>query len=157
MKPLPILPLGIADSSPIISLARIGQAQLLDGHFDRLIAPQTVAGEVGPLPPFIIVLPDLEPNPHHPFPADIDPGEAQVLLHGFVNPVSTLLLDDLAARTYAEQSGLEVMGTIGIVLRSKRQRRVERVRPLLMQLREAGMFSSDALLARALHLAGEAP
>lgn len=50
-----------------------------------------------------------------------------------------------------------VIGTVGVALLAKDAGAVPLVAPVLDELVAAGMRASDALLARALHLAGEKP
>jgi len=50
---------------------------------------------------------------------------------------------------------MKVIGTLGIVLRSKQRGSIDRVKPLILKLIDAGMFLDHDLLERVLSLAGE--
>ncbi len=52
-----MIALGVANSSPLIGLERIGEWNLLGAQFERLVVPPAVAREVGDLPPLIVVQP----------------------------------------------------------------------------------------------------
>lgn len=139
----------------MISLYRIERIHLLDGHFQRLLAPETVRNEVGRLPPFVDVVADVGSISILPGILDLDPGEAQVILNGFAHPGAWLLLDDNAARLFAERHAFRIIGTLGVILRCKHQGRIDSAAAISTELRKAGMFFSDALLERALRLVGE--
>jgi hypothetical protein len=64
-------------------------------------------------------------------------------------------LDDHQARAAATRVGVEVIGTIGILLRAKRMRLIPEVRPLLDSLDNAGFRVDANLRQRALELANE--
>lgn len=66
-----------------------------------------------------------------------------------------LVLDDRRARQIAHEFGLRVTGTIGLLVRAKRQGYVESVRELLERLQAGGFRLSTDLLKQAFVLAGE--
>lgn len=68
---------------------------------------------------------------------------------------ATPLIDERLARRHAKRLGLNLTGTIGILLKAKRQGLVPAVKPLVDQLRYGGIWLSDALVAEALKLADE--
>jgi predicted nucleic acid-binding protein len=54
------------------------------------------------------------------------------------------VLDDLAARRCAVAHHVSVIGTLGVVLRSKTNHQIENARPLVEELIAAGMSSPDS-------------
>jgi predicted nucleic acid-binding protein len=85
---------------------------------------------------------------------DLGSGESQVIAHGMAGS-RWVVLDDLAARRCATAHGMKVIGTLGIVLRSKQRGSIDRAKPLILKLIDAGMFLDHDLLERVLSLAGE--
>lgn len=65
------------------------------------------------------------------------------------------MLDDLAARRCAASHGLAVIGSLGVVLRSKQRGLLDEARPWIMRLLEAGMFLDKAFVDRVLESVGE--
>jgi predicted nucleic acid-binding protein len=65
------------------------------------------------------------------------------------------VIDDLAARRCAASYGLRVIGSLGVVLRSKRRGLLDQARPWVTKLIEAGMFVDSTLLEQALNNVGE--
>jgi predicted nucleic acid-binding protein len=82
-------------------------------------------------------------------------GETSVLAWAQSRPVCMAILDDLAGRRCAEVLEIPLIGTLGLVLRAKRIGQIAAARPLLLRLREAGMYLSDAVVEPALRLVGE--
>ena len=66
-----------------------------------------------------------------------------------------VLLDDKKARQIAKQLGLEIIGTIGLILRAKRKGLIEKVKPVLNELIMAGFRIKVNLYQEALRLANE--
>ncbi len=68
-----------------------------------------------------------------------------------------LLTDDQGARVHAESLKLIVVGTLGVLIRSKQAGLVPSVAPLINALRASGQRFGHAVVAQALSAAGEAP
>jgi predicted nucleic acid-binding protein len=86
---------------------------------------------------------------------DLGEGETAVLACALRVPGTLAVIDDLAARRCAETLKIPLIGTLGVVLRAKRQGRIEAARPVLERLAKAGMYLSDRVSNRALALVGE--
>ena len=57
-----------------------------------------------------------------------------------------VILDDLAARKTAQYLGLNVTGTMGVLIKAKQKGIVDEVRPLLDEIMKNGFFVSDKVL-----------
>ena len=66
-----------------------------------------------------------------------------------------VLIDERAARAYARSLGLQVLGTVGVVLDAKRRGLIDRATPLLDDLRRSGFWLDDATYRSARELASE--
>ena len=82
-------------------------------------------------------------------------GELAVLILAREHPASTVLLDDMPARRIAQSAGLEVWGTLRVLMEAKSQRLIQRVSDHVDRLESAGMWMSDEIRRRVLALAGE--
>jgi hypothetical protein len=69
---------------------------------------------------------------------------------------AALLVDDRAARRHAEALGLDVLGTLGVLVLAKRKGLVAEVKPVVQAMRQGGHFISLPALQAALQAAGEA-
>jgi len=86
---------------------------------------------------------------------DLGPGESAVLSLAYSGPEREVIIDDLAGRRCAASLDIPVRGTLGVVLLAKQQRRIERARPVVEELRQAGMYLSDEVVNDALALVDE--
>jgi predicted nucleic acid-binding protein len=85
----------------------------------------------------------------------LGPGESDAIALGLENPSRVILLDDQLARQVAKDAGLDVWGTLRLLLEAKLQGIVDQIAPLVDQLAASGMWLSDDIRARILRLAGE--
>ena len=88
--------------------------------------------------------------------ATLDSGEAEALsLASSWEPAIPILLDDERARRIARDVGLFVIGSAGILGRAKEAGFIPTVRPILSELRYAGLFLSEAAAGELLAIVGE--
>ncbi len=81
-------------------------------------------------------------------------GEPAVLALA-VERTLTAVLDDAAARTCARTLGVEVIGTLGVVLRAKRMALIPSAADVLKALRVNGLYLDDEVVQSALQGIGE--
>jgi len=154
------------NASPLIYLSRAGLLDLLRLAGNEIFVPDVVADEIrvrGPADPTVAALvatPWLRVEKAPPTPPailawDLGPGESSVLAFAKARPGCRAVIDDLQGRRCAEAIGVPLRGTLGLVLRAKREGVVPAARPVLDRLRAAGMFLSDTVLNRALATIGE--
>lgn len=156
----------VVNASPLIYLAHARHIDLLQMAGTPVQVPAPVAREIrrrGQGDPTVQALEgtpwlrELEPAEDSPrvLPWELGPGETAVLSWAQAHPGCWAIVDDLAARRCAEAFGIPIIGTLGLVLRAKRKGRVPAARPVLEELREAGMYLGERVLNRALALVGE--
>ena len=66
-----------------------------------------------------------------------------------------VILDDNAAKKTAKYLGLSVTGTLGVLVKAKRQGIIKEVCPLLSKMRQNGFYVSNAVEQMVLEQAGE--
>jgi predicted nucleic acid-binding protein len=77
----------------------------------------------------------------------VDKGEASAIALGAETEDCVIILDDLKARKVAESLHLNFTGTLGILVKAKREGVIPSVKPLLTKLREVGLrFSKEVEL-----------
>lgn len=89
------------------------------------------------------------------FAVDLGMGEIAAMSLALERPDHILLLDDALARKTAKAAGLNVWGTLRILLEAKSQGLVQSIKPLLNHLEGNGMWISEEIRQRILGLAGE--
>ena len=156
----------VVNASPLIFLGNAGRLELLRVlGASRIVVPQPVFDEVisgGHTDKAARALSDapwLEQRPSPPVPNsistwDIGKGESSVIATALQEPDARVVIDDLTGRKCALAHGITVAGTLGVVIAAHRQGHIDDPRRVLLELRTAGMWLSDAVIARALRLAG---
>lgn len=155
----------VVNSGPLISLARIGQLELLPAVFEGIVLPRAVFDEVTRdrrLPGAeaiaraewlsIVEVADLEAVER--LSAWLGAGESEVLVLAQQLGV-TAAVDERRARGLATTLGVPQTGTVGILLEAKRLGLIPAVTPLLDQLGASGVRLSPRLYEEARRLAGE--
>ena len=77
------------------------------------------------------------------------------IVASFRSPLCIILLDESLGRFHAKHAGLRVTGTIGILLKAKKQGLISELKPLILELKEKGVWLSENLIERILELANE--
>jgi predicted nucleic acid-binding protein len=86
---------------------------------------------------------------------DLGMGEIAAMALALENPDKVILLDDALARRIAQAAGLQVWGTLKILLEAKSQKIINNVKPYIPKLRDSGMWISAEVEKRILRLADE--
>ena len=156
----------LVNASPLISLAKISQIDLIVELCSEVIVPSGVVQEINSGAdddPAKIWLRNKgnslirQVDTVHQLVAawDLGLGESQVLSWIYQNPGYEAILDDRAAKNAAAALGIRVRGTLGVILLAKREGRVESARVLFEQLVQVGFRVSLEVLDAALQLVGE--
>ena len=156
----------ISNTSPLLYLYRIGVLKWLHRLFSEAWMPNAVVLELHegrqrgydvPKPSDHTWLQIVEPHsvPSERFTLDLGMGELAAMALALENPKRVVLLDDALARRIARAAGLEVWGTLSVLLEAKSQGLTESIEPLVNRIEGAGMWISTDIRQRVLALAGE--
>jgi predicted nucleic acid-binding protein len=85
----------------------------------------------------------------------LDPGEAEVVALALELGTRDVVLDDLDARRFARRSGLQPIGTLGLLLAGKQAGIIQTVSTEINALQRVGLYANAALVTRILSEAGE--
>jgi len=157
----------VVNASPIISLAKIGHADLLLALSEELVVPRGVCEEImahhNGADPAIAWLRRKESRLVHEIAVpscvsewNLGKGESEVIAFAVQDCRFTAVVDDRPARRCAESLGVFVQGTIALIVEAKRNGCIDSVGTLLMQLRSNGFRMSEFLYDVAVKLGGEA-
>ncbi len=154
----------VINASPLITLFRSGQADLLPRLFKRINVPEAVWSEVvnerrdaaargllsqtWPSREKVMISPRVQAW-------NLGGGETAVLSHALMNPPIRAVIDDMDARRCAQALGISLFGTGGILLLAKRRGLLESVNDGLIKLREVGLWLSDDIIRLIKAQAGE--
>jgi predicted nucleic acid-binding protein len=85
----------------------------------------------------------------------IDKGEASAIALAMETPDCTIIIDDYKARKIAERLGLELTGTIGVIVKAKLKGIIPSVVPYLNKINKTDFRIKAEILQQALKEAGE--
>jgi predicted nucleic acid-binding protein len=160
----------VSDTSPISNLAYIGRLDLLREQFSELFIPGAVQTELLNLPVASIrneiddakragwlkTRPATNTALISLLMVELHAGEAEAIALALEMRADRLLLDERDGRAMARHLGLSTTGALGVLLRAKKTRRIEAIKPEIVALRsKAGFFIHPALEATILIKAGE--
>ena len=159
----------VADTGPLIALARVGHLDLLNRSYERVVVPPAVHAEfaLDSDRPGARVLAGAFDAGRITVEAVTDlalgrelarvlgPGEAEAIALAEQEGARFLLVDDARARRIARSREISIVGVAGILLAAKARREVAAVGPILDALTNVGYRLSPRLIAGVLARAGE--
>ena len=161
---MPIQPV-ISNNSPLVGLFGLNLLSLLRDLYTEVWIPRKVEKEFLKKDPIVrrealenapwIKTVDLTDPETAAVYVELDDGEAETLALADEHDARLILLDEKVGRQKAEEAGLTIKGTIGILLEAKSEGLIDVIKPLLIRLRDNEMYLSDSLINNALRSAGE--
>ncbi|MBU1661164.1 MAG: DUF3368 domain-containing protein [Chloroflexi bacterium] len=148
----------VANSSPFITLERIGRQELLPSLFGHLWIPPAVRHEVfgdKPLPGWVKERRLQQPLASQIASVRLGAGEREAIALALELGATELILDDLPARRLARSLKVPVIGTLGLLLRAKQRELIPAVQPLMRELQDHDFRISNKLVANILITARE--
>lgn len=152
----------VTDTTPLINLAGVGLLALLPLVYGEIWTPVAVTAEynrgVRPGDPDLAILPWLrvrEVPADLTLPQNLGAGEKAAIALASASQARLILLDERLGRRVAVERGLQVAGTLAVLVRAKRLGLLPAVRPVLELMTEQGRRIGAALAASVLRAAGE--
>ena len=106
----------ISDTSCLILLDKIGELNLLNKLFGQIIITQEIADEFKEeLPDWFKIEQPTNKTYQKILEASLDKGEASAIAFAIEQTDCLLIIDDFRGRKYAEQLGIKITGTLGII------------------------------------------
>lgn len=156
----------VSDTSPIRALGHLNLVDILRELYSTVIVPPAVEYELRVPPPRFecinvaewVFMQVQSPRDH----ADIarlldvlDRGEAEAIALASEVSADAILIDESDGRRVAETRGLDVVGTLGVLIQGRHHGLIG---PLIERLQtELRFFLTPALIAEALRQVGEGP
>lgn len=159
----------VADTTPIISLVKIGMLELLNSMYGEVIIPEAVFNELISNPSmsneadiikkssflkinkieneFAVKLLQKQLN--------LGAGESEAIVLADTLKADLLVIDERKARGIAKSMGINITGTLGILVDAKRKNRIEKLKPLLDGLINSNIRISEKLYNDVLELVNE--
>ena len=159
----------VADTGPLIALARIGRIELLRRLYGRIVVPPAVHSELAVdsnrpgakvlagafAAGWIVVETVVHSGVRQELDQILGPGEAEAIALAEQEDPRFLLIDDARGRRTTRARGIPVVGVAGVLLVAKSRGELAAVSPDLHRLSDAGYRLSSRLVAVTLDRADE--
>ncbi len=157
----------VIDTGPLIALvAALGDLAILRTLYNRVLVPFEVCQEILASGPAAFAVKEFEkanwlekwvqPLEVAPFIANsLDKGEASVIQLATNEGISTVCIDEEVGRRFARLSGLALTGTIGVLIRAKKEGAAFPMRSAIKRMEDQGVWLSEKVIAFALKEVGE--
>ena len=157
----------VVNSTPLLVLGNIGRLDILQKLYEQIVIPEAVFREVTEkddaasrailaAKDWIQVQAIRDSSVYSLYRARLHAGEVETMILAQQEPIAdVVVLDDNAARQTAQFLGLNVTGTIGILVKAKQNGIIQNVKPLLNEIMQNGFYISERVLHMILETAGE--
>ncbi len=152
----------IADSSALVALSIVDKLDILEQLFGEVYVPRAVYQEVSKenkaeaykLKNYCKnkVL-DIKSNVN--FNISLGQGESEAIILYNEQNADFLLCDDKKAKKFAQNFGLKVIGSLGILLKAKEAKLISEISPLIELLKSSRVFIDDRTFELVLTMSGE--
>ena len=154
----------ILNTTPMIALSEIGKLYLFKELYGEVYIPEAVYEEVKSEPAYsdvrknsdwIHVTTVTDDSNRFFFKSRLHAGEVEVMMLALETNADLVVLDDNLARKTAKYMGLTITGTLGVVIKAKKEGLINNAGEVFDKLINSGLFISDEVKEIALHEAGE--
>jgi len=155
----------VSNTTPIISLLKLNRLEILQKLYTEVYIPFAVYDEIEAgkskgyykdLPKIgwinIIGIQDKQAIKYF---LDLDAGEAEAIVLATEIGADLIILDEKLGRFHAKHAGLKVTGTIGVLIKAKRDGFIKELKPLLTELTDKEVWISEKLRTEVLKIVGE--
>ena len=150
----------VSDTSPLSALITIKHDWLLQNLFAQVYVPQAVHDELlrghSVIPEYIETISVLDMVEVARLSNQLDRGEAEAIVLAKEIHSALILMDEKLGRVQAEHEGLQVIGSMGVLLLAKQKGLIPSIKDLIARMRaEAGFRLSNGVESAVLIAAGE--
>jgi predicted nucleic acid-binding protein len=150
----------VADTSPITTLLKVNQIDLLFDLFDEVIVPTAVRDELlrkhTSVPRELKIVAALDTATVERLKLQLDIGEAEAITLTKELHADALLIDEKKGRRIAAEEGLTVVGLLAVIVMARERRLIASVKDLLEKLQmTGGFYVSESMRLKTLREAGE--
>jgi hypothetical protein len=155
----------VSNTTPIISLLKLNRLEILQKLYTEVYIPFAVYEEIeaGKSKGYykdlskigwinIIGIQDKQAIKYF---LDLDAGEAEAIVLATEIGADLIILDEKLGRFHAKHAGLKGTGTIGVLIKAKRDGFIKELKPLLTELTDKEVWISEKLRTEVLKIVGE--
>lgn len=141
----------ISDTSCFIILTNIGELNILQKVYGKIITTPDIAEEYSqPLPEWVEIVTVKDKYRQQLLEMQIDKGESSAIALALETPGCTIILDDYKARVVAKQLGINITGTIGVIIKAKLKGIIPSIKPILEKIKQTNFHLSKEIELQAL-------
>jgi predicted nucleic acid-binding protein len=146
----------IADTSCLIIYDKINKLEILRDTFIELIVTDEVAEEFGDeLPAWIAIKRITNKNQYLELAKNLGKGEASSISLALEFDASLLIIDERKGRKVAEEMKIDIIGSLGVLIKAKETGKIESVKEILNLIDKTNFRISNSLKEQVLKKAGE--
>ena len=139
----------IVDTSSLIALEKVGLLNILCDLYSEVLVPESVVREFGTIGLPCLSVRRVASNLLELLITDLNLGKGEAEAITLASETGyKIVVDDSKARRVAQNMGLKITGTIGILLRAERSGLIESAEKKVRELKTKGFYISDELLER---------
>ncbi len=136
----------ISDTSCLILLDNIGELDLLHKLYGTIITTTEVKLEFGKdLPTWFEIKDAADKNYQSIIENTVDKGEASTIALAIEFDDCLLIIDDLKGRKFAQQLGLHIIGTMGVIVDAKLSGIITSIKPLIKKIRNTNFRITEEI------------
>lgn len=157
----------VVNTTPLIALSRVGQLGILKKVYGEVIIPEAVYRElsikedsvckraVDSSLDWIRVDKIKNQMAKSMYKTQLHDGEVEVMILAKEITADVVIIDDANAKKHAKYLELPVTGTLGVLIKAKKEGYVGELKPILQQMVECGIYISQGLIEWCLKQTGE--
>ena len=158
----------VVNTTPLIALSHVSQLDVLKRLYGEIVIPEAVYRELSIKTESICkkaVDNSLEwiriksinnEMAKAMYKTQLHDGEVEVIILSKEIAADVVIIDDANAKKHAKYLGLPVTGTLGVLIKAKREGYINELKPIFSQMVENGIYISQSLMESCLKQAGEA-
>lgn len=155
----------VSNTTPLISLLKLGRLDVLMELYQEILIPTAVFEEieVGKNKSFYrnlsnidwVKIIKIENEDARRYFLDLDKGEAEAIILATEIGADLIIMDEKLGRFHAKHADLKVTGTVGVLIKAKREGIINELKPLLFELRAKDVWISEKFIDEILSLVHE--
>lgn len=157
----------VVNSSPLIALSGIEKLDLLQKMYNEILIPEAVYREISAKEnskckqtiddsqKWIRVCSIEDQLAKTFFKSRLHAGEVEAMILAKEQAADLLIIDDALAKKHAAYMKINVVGTLGILIKARKLELIDSLCPLIEQMRSNHIYMSDELIKMCLHTVGE--
>ena len=157
----------VVNTTPLIALSHVGRLDILKELYGEIIIPEAVYRELSAKEDSIcknMVNKSLDwiridsiknQMAKAMYKTQLHDGEVEVMILSKEIEADVVIIDDANAKKHAKYLQLPVTGTLGVLIKAKKEGYVGELKPILYQMVEKGIYVSQELIELCLKQVGE--